>query len=156
MFQRRHPSDEPRDPAKARRYAMDALARREYGAAELVNKMTKAGFEYPVAEDTVAELTAENLQNDERFCEAFVKSYARRGKGPLRVLNDLGDRGVAQRLIDAAMQETEVDWFERACEVREQKFGSDKPADFTEKARQMRFLQYRGFGNEHISVACNR
>ena len=33
------------------------------------------------------------------------------------------------------------------------KFGDELPSDFAEKARQMRFLQYRGFDSGHIQVA---
>jgi len=40
-----------------------------------------------------------------------------------------------------------------ATEVRLKKFGTAEPRDFKEKARQMRFLQYRGFEQEHIQAA---
>ncbi|MDH3812818.1 MAG: RecX family transcriptional regulator, partial [Gammaproteobacteria bacterium] len=33
------------------------------------------------------------------------------------------------------------------------KFGTSAPSDFKEKARQMRFLQYRGFEQDHIQSA---
>jgi len=45
------------------------------------------------------------------------------------------------------------DWFELARQVRVRKFGENLPAEFAEKARQMRFLQYRGFDAEQIQVA---
>ncbi len=135
---------------------MDALARREYGQRELIDKMVRAGFEPAVAEDCLTTLTAENLQSDERFCEAFVQSYARRGKGPVRVVHDLSAKVVAEHLVHEAMAGVTVDWFELAAEVRQQKFGRGLPEDFKEKARQMRFLQYRGFTNEQITVACSR
>ena len=41
----------------------------------------------------------------------------------------------------------------RAREVREKKFGQEYPTDFNEKARQMRFLQSRGFDTDHIQAA---
>jgi regulatory protein len=38
-------------------------------------------------------------------------------------------------------------------EVRNRKFGPEPPADWPEKARQARFLQYRGFSSDHIRLA---
>ncbi|MBT8092507.1 MAG: RecX family transcriptional regulator, partial [Gammaproteobacteria bacterium] len=46
-----------------------------------------------------------------------------------------------------------VDWTEMAREIRARKFGRARPADFKDKARQMRFLQYRGFESEQIQAA---
>jgi regulatory protein len=53
-------------------------------------------------------------------------------------------------MIQSAMQEAEIDWFQLAKEQREKKFGLKKPKDFKEKARQMRFLFGRGFETETI------
>jgi regulatory protein len=53
-------------------------------------------------------------------------------------------------MIQSAMQEAEIDWFQLAKEQREKKFGLKKPEDFKEKARQMRFLFGRGFETETI------
>ncbi len=55
--------------------------------------------------------------------------------------------------IEIALEETDVDWYELAREIRFKKFGASKPADFKAKARQMRFLQYRGFEPDHIQAA---
>lgn len=39
-----------------------------------------------------------------------------------------------------------VDWLQQAVEARCRKYGDSIPTDPKEKARQLRFLQYRGFG----------
>jgi regulatory protein len=46
-----------------------------------------------------------------------------------------------------------VDWAAEARTVREKRFGSDQPADYKDRARQSRFLQYRGFSSEQIRQA---
>jgi regulatory protein len=56
-------------------------------------------------------------------------------------------------MIHETLEEVEQDWFALAREVRQKKFGCDAPIDFQEKARQMRFLQYRGFGPDQIRAA---
>jgi regulatory protein len=150
-------SDEGEDrfsrPADARKKAMDFLARREYGRIELVRKLADKGFDREVAEEAVARLSEEGLQSDRRFAESFVQSRVNQGKGPVRIRLDLGQRGISDAAIEIALEETDVDWHELAREIRFKKFGASRPEDFKAKARQMRFLQYRGFEPDHIQAA---
>ena len=143
------------DPKEARKKAMDYLARREYGQEELVNKLHNAGFDSDLAAFEVDRLTEENLQSDQRFAESFAQSRINQGKGPVRIRQELKERGLSVTTIDDALIEKAQDWFELAREVRVRKFGHDLPAEFSEKARQMKFLQYRGFESEQIQVAVN-
>ena len=138
---------------KARKKAMDLLARREHGSVELARKLEKAGFDGDVAADAICALTAEGLQSDQRFVEAFVQSRISQGKGPVRIQAELAEHDISAGQIDAVLEETEQDWHALACEIRRKKFGSEQPADFKEKARQMRFLQYRGFETDQIKFA---
>ena len=140
-------------PLEARKKAMDYLARREYGRRELQQKLGTAGFDANVSVDAVSQLVADGLQNDRRFTEAFARSRFNQGKGPTRIRGDLGQRGVSSSLVDEVLDDMSVNWFELALEVREKKYGPAIPADFKEKARQMRFLQYRGFEQSHIQAA---
>ncbi len=141
------------DPKEARRKAMDLLARREHSRDELCRKLEKAGFESDVAFDAIRALADEGLQSDARFVESFVQSRINQGKGPARIRADLGQKGVNASVIDAAIEQTGADWCALAREIRAHKFGPDQPGDFKEKARQMRFLQYRGFESDHIQSA---
>jgi regulatory protein len=152
-------SDEREDrfscPMEARKKAMDFLARREYGQTELIKKLADKGFDRSVAEQAVNKLTEDGLQSDQRFAEAFVQSRINQGKGPVRIRLDLGQRGVGDAAIELAIEEAATDWFELARDVRLRKFGAGKPSDFKAKAKQMRFLQYRGFEQDHIQAAFN-
>ena len=140
-------------PLDARKKAMDLLARREHAHSELMRKLGKAGFSAEMANDAISELAREGLQSDQRFVEAFVQSRYSAGKGPIRVRAELRDRDVDEGLVDAALGEFEGDWFALAVLVRQKKFGAEQTPDFKEKARQMRFLQYRGFEQAHILAA---
>jgi len=140
-------------PADARHKAMAFLARREYGQTELIKKLTGKGYDRNVAEQTMLKLTANGLQSDQRFAAAFVQSHINRGKGPVRIRLDLGQRGVADATIEIAIKESAADWYKLARNVRRRKFGATQPADFKAKAKQMRFLQYRGFKQGHIQAA---
>jgi regulatory protein len=82
-----------------------------------------------------------------------VQSRINQGKGPVRIRQELNERGLTGAAIDVALDEAGADWFALARAVRLRKFGDELPADFKEKARQMRFLQYRGFDSEQIQAA---
>lgn len=141
------------DPVEARRKAMDYLARRDYGRSELERKLTRAGFAADVVADAVARLADEGLQDDRRYADSFIQSRIGKGKGPVRIRQELIERGIPESAVNEALGEREDDWFAMAREIRQKKFGSAPPDDFREKARQMRFLQYRGFDTAHIQAA---
>ena len=140
-------------PKEARKKAMDFLARREYGQQELIDKLSNKGFLRDVAEPAVRTLTDEGLQSDQRFAESFVQSRINQGKGPVRIRQDLSQRGIHSSAVELALEESGTDWYELARQIRRRKFGGTHPAEFKEKARQMRFLQYRGFEPDHIQAA---
>jgi len=145
--------DKLSNPTEARKKAMDYLARREHGRAELSNKLTKFGFDASVADDAVAELVDDNLQSDARFVEAFISSRINQGKGPVKIRADLRERGIAGSDVENGLEEAGHDWYASAREVRLKKFGPDQPREFNDKARQMRFLQSRGFDSDQIQAA---
>ena len=142
-------------PKEIRKKAMDFLARREYGQVELIKKLADKGYLRRLVEQQIQTLTDEHLQSDDRFAEAFVQSRINQGKGPVRIRLDLGQRGVSDAVIEMAIEASAADWHGLALEVRLRKFGDAAPADFKAKAKQMRFLQYRGFEQDHVQGACS-
>ena len=141
------------NPVDARKKAMDYLARREHGHQELVRKLAKAGFDNDVSAAAVAQLAIDGLQDDRRFIENFVQSRISQGKGPVRIELELGERGLARDLVGEVLGDTAENWFDLASQVRRKKFGEMIPDDFKGKAKQMRFLQYRGFDQAQVSSA---
>lgn len=53
------------------------------------------------------------------------------------------------------MAQLEIDWFENSQLAWEKKFGV-RASDYKERAKQVRFLQHRGFTGEQISVLLNQ
>ena len=141
------------DPIEARKKAMDYLARREHGRGELLDKLTRFGFDPDVADEAVSRLVDDGLQSDSRFAEAFVRSRITQGKGPVKIRSDLRARGLAPAAIDIALEEADEDWYALAVDVRLKKFGPDAPSEFRDKAKQMRFLQSRGFEPDQVQAA---
>ena len=129
--------------------AMNLLARREHSTQELRDKLLTRGFEDDEIVPALQTLSREGLLSDERFTESFIHSRMERGSGPVKIRAELRQRGVADEIISDWLDERDRMWLERAETVRCKKFGSALPVDYKEKARQARFLQYRGFSAEH-------
>ncbi|MGQ7246660.1 regulatory protein RecX [Halomonas sp. V046] len=151
------PSDpDRRDP---REDAVRLLARREYSRQELSQRLATKGHAADVIVDTLARLADLDLQSDERFAESFVRSRLTRGQGPVKILADLGGRGIERRLASDALadvaREEGVDWCELARKVLERRFGAGDatPLAPRERARRERFLAGRGFEFDQVRVA---
>ena len=141
------------DEKKVRHRAMDLLARREYGRSELCKKLISKGFAPTSIEPVLVELEAENLLSETRFVESFVRSKMAHGYGPLHIAQALRQKGVESSALTAYLEEVDIDWSQLASEVRQKRFGTNLPQTPQAKAKQMRFLQYRGFTSDHIRAA---
>ncbi len=91
------------------------------------------------------------MQDDERFTESFVHHRISMGQGPIKIQQELRQRGVDQNLIDNVFTAESCDWLSLASEVRIKKFGQSIPDDYQKKAKQLRFLYSRGFSGELIN-----
>ena len=133
--------------------ALRLLARREHSAQEMRQKLRSKGVESGLIEPLLERLIEEDWLNERRFAESFTRSRVARGLGPYRIRRELQDRGVGEVEIEGAMVPFEDGWFDLALEVKERKFGTERAEDFRERAKQQRFLQYRGFTHEQIRAA---
>jgi regulatory protein len=132
------------------------LARREHSTAELRRKLQSKGHAPERVAAVLEKLAAKRLVSDDRFISSFVDHHARRGQGPVRIRAELRQQGIASERIDAELDRASVDWVALAAQVRQRKFGATLPRAAAERARQARFLQYRGFDHEHIRAALRR
>jgi regulatory protein len=139
------------DPEAMRAAAVALLARRDFASGALRERLAAQGFELSALAGVVAELQREGLLNDERYAHNYVAYHAGRGQGPLRIGAELRREGLPETLIEAALAEG-PDWSALARRVRAARFG-EPPSSWPERARQARFLQYRGFSSDHIRAA---
>ena len=131
--------------------ALQYLARREYSRAELRGKLlphvqADQDFEQvsPVDLDALLDdLASRGWLSDARAATQLV--HAKRSRfGTQRITHELRQKGIAEELISAALPELNNGELEAALEVWQKKFGT-APLDEKEKAKQVRFLQSRGF-----------
>jgi regulatory protein len=98
-------------------------------------------------------LRDEGALSDRRFADTYVQARFDRGYGPLRIEAELRERGIGSLLAEEAMAGFAALWAPSAGRQRRKRFGSATPAGFGERARQMRFLQQRGFTGEEVRAA---
>ena len=128
--------------------AMRFLARREYSRAELHAKLLAHATPENNVDAVLDELAKRGWLSDARAAEQIVT--ARRPRfGALRIAHELKQKGISDDLISAALPQLKAGELEAAREVWHKKFGA-VPQDAKEKAKQMRFLQSRGFSMEVI------
>lgn len=131
---------------------MRCLARREYSRAELRAKLLQHPTAYDESERApdesaldalLDELERHGWLSDERAVAQLL--HARRGRyGMQRIVHELRQKGMDDSLIASSLPELKASELETAREVWSKKFGN-LPADQKERARQIRFLQSRGF-----------
>lgn len=140
---------------KARRAALDFLSRREHSRFELAQKLGQKGFDSTTIDFVLSRLQAENLLSEQRFVESFVHSRINKGYGPLYIRQALRQRGIASELVTELLENIE-NWAVLACQVRQKRFGEALPKNLPERAKQSRFLRYRGFTALHINSALKK
>ncbi|MHC8340683.1 recombination regulator RecX [Pseudomonas sp. HLT2-19-2] len=138
-------------PVAVRRTAMDLLARREHGRVELTRKLRQRGALPEMIDTALDRLTEEGLLSESRYLESFVSYRARSGYGPLRIREELSQRGLQRTDIELALRESGINWQEQLEDTWRRKFSGHLPIDVRERAKQGRFLSYRGYSMEMIS-----
>lgn len=139
----------PQISLKAR--ALRYLAAREHSRLELGRKLARYAQENDDVEALLNFLEVNKYLSQERFSESLVNRRAARF-GNSRIMSELQSHGIHRESlsdIQASLTESEE---VRAREVWQRKFGR-VPADATERAKQVRFLQQRGFSHRAIRAA---
>lgn len=133
--------------------AVRLLSRREHSTEELKRKLSAKGHAEASIEAVLDKLGKKKWVSDERFAANYVHHHARRGQGPVRIRAELRQQGLTDSQIQQEVGAAERDWAALAAEVRRRKFGAELPRTAAERAKQARFLQYRGFNSDQIRAA---
>jgi len=132
--------------------AVRLLSRREHSTEELKRKLAARGHPEAGIATVLEKLSQKKWVSDERFAANYVHHHARRGQGPVRIRAELRQQGLSDSQIQQEIG-GERDWNGIAAEVRRRKFGAELPKTAAERAKQARFLQYRGFNSDQIRAA---
>ena len=101
--------------------------------------------------DAIKELVDDGLLSDERLAESYFQSRKNKGYGPLRIRNELKQRGIGDQLFFSLSNE--VNWSKYALEALRKKINGDLPTEIKGVLKLKRFLNYRGFDFQDIDRA---
>ena len=135
---------------EARRIALRLFNRRFLSRKELVERLKKRGYEDNVIEAVVDKMTALHYLDDERLAREVYRRYNGMGK--------YGNYYIRQRLKMRGLPEPE-DCFvdnerEKAWQLIKKRFMDRR--ELPDKAKVIRFLQYRGFAGDVIHEVLER
>jgi regulatory protein len=146
--------------------AVGLLARREHSQIELIDKLKRREFLADEIDEAIEQLLEKKYLSDERFAISRCNYRVNRGYGWLYIANELKQKGVSATIIQNLRENCEIDWYLQAELAYNKRFGikDSVEVDFEEslnkktkqkliqkdKAKKIRFLQYRGFSTDEI------
>ncbi len=110
---------------------------------------TQAGEEI---DRVLAALVQAGIINEQRFTENYIYWRRNKGYGPKRIAIELQARGIPAEMIAEQLEITDNAWFAEARKLWQKRFKGIQPSDFKSRAKQIRFLLYRGFTEAHITA----
>ena len=155
---RRRAEFSPDDPEAAREKCLRLLAVRARSAAELRERLRRVGFAPDVAESVIANLADTELVDDAEFARSWVASrQAAGGFGKQKLRWELRRKGVAEKLIEAALEQAVSDETEdEQALTLAQKRLKGEVEDARRLARVRRLLIGRGFGFDTVDRVMRR
>lgn len=134
--------------------AFKFLSYRPRSEAEVRTKLRQLGFPQKSVETTLEKLRSLNLVNDEIFARSWARGRAEgRGYGPLRIEQELRQKGIARPLISQVVKETfgREEGQERARVLVAKRFRGKDLGDRKVLHRAVTFLQRRGYRSSVIA-----
>ncbi len=132
-------------PKSINEVAISAQARREHSRAEMRRKLLQKGFSEDEVEASVIQLVENNLLSDERFAESYINMRRQRGYGPLRIAQELRERGIGEDLFNDMLDRNNPQWRNIMRQQYVKKYGDELAQEYAEKAKRAKYLQNRGF-----------
>ena len=134
----------------AKATAVRLLSRRDHSVFELERKLRLREFPQDEIDNALEDLVKRDYLSDERFSEAYIHIRQKKGFGPLRIGVELNERGVDERVYQNYLRPSSADWMDALERTYQTKYRGSPIKDFKDKAKRIRFLQYRGFTLENI------
>jgi len=136
--------------SSAKATAVRLLARREHSAYEISKKLSEREFDESEINIALQELKQGGWLSDERYAEAYIRMRQLKGFGPMKIRLELNERGVDEGIVEQYLDSNDEHWRALLVAQYEKKYRNKKISDYADKAKRVRFLQYRGFSLETI------
>ncbi|MBF4384971.1 recombination regulator RecX [Vibrio anguillarum] len=133
--------------------ALQLLSRRDHSEHELQQKLISKGYDTEIIVQTMSYCLENHYLDELRYAASQIRQHVTKGHGERRIRQELSQKRVSSDDIETALYQEPQDWFELAKAVAEKKIREPAEKGSKEHAKQVRFLQYRGFSFEQISYA---
>ena len=133
--------------AAALEAAASLLARREHGARELRQKLSRKGYSSDVLDQALEALQQRDWLNESRYAAFMARHRAGQARGPRWVSAELSAQGIEGEVCAAALNQDDIDWDE-ACLRAARRLPARDP-----EPRRRQKLYARGFDAEQIDAA---
>ena len=128
--------------------ALGLLAQREYSKQELARRLLQYTEDPDEIPPLIEDFEQRGWLSEKRVVEQ-VMATRRRRFGSQKIAHELRQKGLYEEVIAGARETLKESELESARDVWRRKF-PEPPADASDRARQMRFLQGRGFSLDII------
>lgn len=151
---------EPNIEKKLYDYAIRLLARGEKTSLQLTTKLNqklmllKQSPAPELIQRIISKITEAGWLSEKRFVQAFARTKINQKIGPVKILYELGQKGLTEKEISHYLEDCEawqeIDWVAQAAQVLTKKFSEDKQIPWPKKAK---YLQSKGYTSEQIKRA---
>lgn len=85
-----------------------------------------------------------------RFTDSVYRMRKNKGYGKRYIEHELSQKGIKQSMINEVAEALSIDWYQHAEEVYSKRYKALSIVDNKDKAKRIRFMQYRGFSSDEI------
>lgn len=132
------------------------LTRREHSQLELLDKLALRGFERAETKFVVNDLSEQNWQSQHRFAESYARHRIKKGYGPLKIAQELRQRGIKEFDLTLVVTDLVGSWDDVLEQIYEKKYTNETQLTYKERLKRNRFLQQRGFSGDMINILFKR
>ena len=119
---------------------MDFLSRREHTTKEIFFKLENRVESIDILSTEIKKLEEEGLIDHQRFAEQYIHSRSEKGYGPLRIKQELKQRGVNENIAQPLLNN--IDWNSFAIAVLKKKVNHEFPKETKPVLKLKKFLIY--------------
>jgi len=130
--------------------SVDLLSRREHSYKELMNKLKLREHSENEITPVLEYLIEKDYLSEERFAECLFRTRMNKGYGWRSIKSELAQKGVCSSIIIELNKNQQIDWYLQAELAYNKRFGESDIKDQKDKAKRIRFMQYRGFSSDEI------
>ena len=125
------------------------LASRARSTGEMKTHLKGKGYSEDEIAAVIADFTDYGYLDDEDYCRQYIKYACSKGKGPLRIKQELGEKGIDRETIAFVLEDYEAEEsdLDRAL-AQARKTAGDKPIDEKMKGRIGRRLVSLGYSTD--------